>query len=209
MHWSVTAHLLQLIFVLAGANRSLQNDEVQDQVVPALSKLLESGINPRKVIAKRDLKAPDYARYFSMVEAKKPVDRTILQSAKDFVALHTQLVEELPLFLEGYMRIFDLAMCAFAQAQASYHYRVRERMGEYVAQYLDGIKRSPAIKQSSPRLTTDRRQEQEIDNRSIAGIVRNWSDAWSPYADAVDRFQCTKPGMSPMPCFCGLPPSLS
>lgn len=169
-----------------------QNDEIQDQVMPALSKLLESGINPRKVMSKRDLKAPDYARYFSLVDAKKPIDRTIVQSAKDFVALHTQLVEELPLFLEGYMRIFDLAMCTFAQSQAMYHSRVRDRVGGFIKDQLE-----EGVVRMSPRVTVveSRSPGPPGDLDSIAGIVRNWSEAWSPYADAMDNFQSTKPGM--------------
>lgn len=166
--------------------------------MPALSKLLESGVNPRKVISKRDLKAPDYARYFSLAESKKPIDRAILQSARDFVALHTQLVEELPLFLEGYMRIFDLAICAFSAAQAGYHAKVHERMGDYVREHLDGVKRSPKVTQGGPGLAVAGGSSSAgtADLGSIAGIVRYWSDAWTPYAEAVDHFQCTKPGTS-------------
>lgn len=158
--------------------------------MPALSKLLESGVNPRKVISKRDTKAPDYARYFSLAEAKKPIDRTILQSAKDFVALHTQLVEELPLFLEGYMRIFDLAMCTFANSQAMYHSKVRDRVGGFIRDHLEdgGTGKSPRVSLES------RSPGPPADLKTIAGIVRNWSDAWSPYADALENFQSTKPG---------------
>ena len=167
--------------------------------MPALSRLLESGVNPRKVISKRDIKAPDYARYFSQLDAKKPIDRTIIQSARDFVALHTQLVEELPLFLEGYMRIFDLAMCAFADSQAKYHSKVRDRIGLYIRDHLDGLD-GGSVTRRSPGVSLESRGSRSpappTDLKSIAGIVRNWSDAWAPYGDAVDNFQSTKPGES-------------
>lgn len=163
--------------------------------MPDLAKLLESGVNPRKVISKRDLKAADYARYFASLESRKPLDRTVLQSARDFVALHTQLVEELPLFMEGYMRIFDLAICAFAQAQTRYHATISDKVGDYICEHLDGTKRTPKLAQGGGGgAKMDASPQAPVDLQSIAGIVRNWSDGWTPYASAIDKLQCTKPG---------------
>jgi hypothetical protein len=152
--------------------------------MPSLAKLLESGVNPRKVILKRDSRAPDYARYFTLLEQKKPMDKPLLQSAHDFVALHTQLVEELPPFLEGYMRIFDLCICSFANAQAKYHSTVQEKVEGYVTEYLDGIKRSP-----DPQLG-------EIDLRTGRGVEKNWRAGWQPFVDVIENFAITKPGTS-------------
>jgi hypothetical protein len=152
--------------------------------MPSLAKLLESGVNPRKVILKRDSRAPDYARYFTLLEQKKPMEKALIQSAHDFVALHTQLVEELPPFLEGYMRIFDLCICSFANAQAKYHSTVQEKVEEYMKEYLDGIKRSP-----DPQLG-------EVDLRTRKGVERNWRAGWQPFADIIENFAITKPGTS-------------
>jgi hypothetical protein len=158
--------------------------------MPSLAKLLESGVNPRKVILKRDSRAADYARYLTSIEQKKPLDRTTTLSAQEFIVLHTQLVEELPPFLEGYMRIFDLCICSFATAQAQYHRTIHEKLGGYVREYLDGIKRSPEIVQHG---------EEKLDLRTGEGVVGNWKKGWTPFADAVDRFQITKPGGSFLP----------
>jgi hypothetical protein len=152
--------------------------------MPSLAKLLESGVNPRKVILKRDSRAPDYARYFTLVETKKPVDRIVVQSAHDFVALHTQLVEELPPFLEGYMRIFDLCICAFANAQARYHATVQEKVEAYIKEYIDGIKRSPEIPQG---------QDEVQELRTGRGVERNWKAGWQPFSAMIDNFQIIKP----------------
>ena len=162
-------------------NANFQNDQVQDQIMPSLAKLLESGVNPRKVILKRDSRAPDYARYFTLLEQKKPMDKTLIQSAHDFVALHTQLVEELPPFLEGYMRIFDLCICSFAKAQANYHALVQEKIEAYTKAYLDGMKRSP-----DPQLSV-------VDLRTGKGVEKNWKDEWQPFANVIENFAITKP----------------
>lgn len=93
------------------------------------------------------------------------------------------------------MRIFDLAMCTFANSQAMYHSKVRDRVGGFIREHLE-----EGATAKSPRVSLETRSRSSgppADLKSIAGIVRNWSDAWSPYADAVDNFQSTKPGKQP------------
>lgn len=145
--------------------------------MPIFSQLLDSTVNPRKVILKRESKFQDYTRYINAVKAKRTPDRSLLLSARDFYALHTQLVEELPIFLEGYTKILDLALVAFADAQSRYFKGVRNRLGEYSQRWISRT-RSP----DPDSLNTGR------------GIIKAWHDAWQPYADAMERFQCTKPG---------------
>lgn len=152
--------------------------------MPHLAKLLESGNNPTKVMQRRNSKSADYTRYFSLVESRKPVDRLVQQSAKDFVALHTQLIEELPTFIEGYMRIFDLVIVGFARAQARYHQGVQEGLKRYISDHFNGSSLLAGTSAAAHGVAGD----------SAAEVVRAWKEAWSPHADAMDQLESTRPG---------------
>jgi hypothetical protein len=171
----------------AGANE--KNEEVTEQIIPTLSKLLHTADNPRRVIARRDAKAGDYARYQALHASKKQVDRVLLDSAKDFVALHAQLVEDLPPFMEGYMRIFDLALAAFGRAQAAYFQGVQDGLTRFVHLWIAKPRRPSA---TANVLSLDD-QEAVPDISTGRGIVKAWHDAWAPYAEAMEHFECTRP----------------
>lgn len=167
--------------------------------MPMFSKLLDSSTNPRRVIAKRESKYPDYTRYFTLVKARKTPDRALLLSARDYYALHTQLIDELPRFLEGYSRIFDLALVAFAEAQARYFEGCKLRLGEYAQRWIARPRKSPVVNLTSPNPDRPNIQHRdshdgEVDLKTGRGIVKAWHDAWLPYAEAMDHFQCTRPG---------------
>lgn len=93
-----------------------------------------------------------------------------MQEATEYVSIHTQLLEELPAFLEGWKRIFDLAMVAFTRAQTQFYGSVRDQLVIFTAQYLsepieeitdgNGIKAVP-IDISTPR-----------------GLHKAWHDSW-------------------------------
>ncbi|OCF36003.1 hypothetical protein I316_02498 [Kwoniella heveanensis BCC8398] len=143
------------------------NEEVRS-IIPIFGKILESTSNPKKVIAKRDSKYMDYSRFHALRASKKAVDKNLVASAAEFVALHTQLVDELPGFLEGCLRILDIALVAFARAQARYHRGIKEKVAAYAVDWL----------------TTQTNES----------IVKAWHEHWAPYADAMDHFQVTRPG---------------
>ncbi|KAK4689656.1 hypothetical protein P7C73_g456, partial [Tremellales sp. Uapishka_1] len=151
------------------------NREIEEQIMPALSKLLLIWVNPKVVITKRDSKAADYVRYQQLKETNRPIEKALRQSAHDFVALHSQLVEELPMFLEGYMRIFDLAIVAFARAQAKYHWQIKDRIEEYAKKYVLASRRA------------------SVDEEAGKSITQIWFDVWAPYAEAMDHFTITRP----------------
>lgn len=170
-----------------------QNTEIKDNIIPVLSKLLECSANPRKVIQKRDAKANDYTRVVQSRDKYRASDRALLDSAREFIALHTQLVEELPAFLEGYLRIFDLTILALSRAQAKYHAAVRDRLESYTRTWIKPPKSPPT--HSPRRDTIDLNDESPglPDTATINGIIKAWSDAWLPYAEAMDHFQITRP----------------
>jgi hypothetical protein len=121
------------------------------------------------------------------------------------VALHTQLVEDLPPFLEGFSRIFDLAIIAFARTQATFHQSVRDAIARFAHTWVAKPRRHSGNAISlheyeAPDITTGR------------GIVKAWHEAWAPYAEAMEHFQCTRPARilaSKMATFSERPGSLS
>jgi hypothetical protein len=173
---------------------TLQAKEVETKVMPIFSKLLLIAINPRAVIAKKDHKTPDYNRFTNLREQGKNVDKQLSQAAHDFVALHTQLLEELPTFLEGYMQILDLALVAWAQAQARYHAAIRADLVEFANHWLPSV---PSRNGMSPGgeidLVGDDVVGPPLDGRAV---VKIWHESWLPYADALDHFECTRHGKS-------------
>lgn len=97
------------------------------------------------------------------------------------------------------MRIFDLCVVAFAHAQARYHRKVHDRLGVYVKEYLDGIKRSPRLVQGAneSRARTSTESARPVlppDLGTGAGVERHWREAWHTYANAVESFQIITPG---------------
>nr|XP_018259506.1 uncharacterized protein I303_07574 [Kwoniella dejecticola CBS 10117]OBR81664.1 hypothetical protein I303_07574 [Kwoniella dejecticola CBS 10117] len=156
------------------------NDEVRQQIMPIFAKLLESTSNPRKVIHKRDVKYLDYTRYHALKASKKTIERSLASSAAEFVALHTQLVDELPAFLEGCLRILDIALVGFAKAQAKYHVGIKERLAAYEEAWMV-LPLSPKVERSPTDTSTPR------------GIVKAWHESWAPYGEAMGHFNCTRP----------------
>lgn len=139
-------------------------------------------------MTKRAHRLPDYQRYISSVAKRSSpalLDRAILQGAHDFTALHTQLVEELPIFLRGYMRILDLAMCEFAQTQAKYYGALRERLKVFASKWIA----DPGV--ATPGSVMSYRGP--VDLTTGRGIVKAWHDSWVPFAEAMEHFQSTKP----------------
>ena len=167
------------------------NEEVRIGIMPVLAKLLETMINPRKVIQRRDARLSDYVRYLALRDGRRTIDKLVRDPAEEFIALHTQLVVELPTFLEGVARILDIAIVAFAQSQAKFHLSVRL--------VLDGYKRrwiAVPRKKSPGEINLD---DLDADDSIMSmEIVRTWREAWLPYAEAMDHFSCTRPGGEPL-----------
>ena len=159
--------------------------------MPVFGKLLDASGNPRKVVAKRDSKSSDYGRYVAFRNSgiATPIDKSILHNAGEFVALHTQLVDELPAFLEGYMRILDFAVVAFARAQAAYFASIRDKLAAFAVHYIH----APPRRRSSGNMELE---DEAVDQSSGRAIIKAWHENWSPFADAMDHFQCTRPGES-------------
>lgn len=153
--------------------------------MPVFAKLLDISANPHKVIAKRDSRAADYTRYSALRDARKPIDKAVLQSAREFAALHSQLVDELPAFLEGFSRILDLAIRSFAQVQAKYYENISVAVEGFARRWVARPRQSPNLSVSNEDLRTGN------------GIIQAFHHSWAPYAQAAEKFRITRPGMSP------------
>ncbi|WVQ86210.1 hypothetical protein IAT38_008378 [Cryptococcus sp. DSM 104549] len=159
--------------------------QVKEQIMPVFGKLIESTANPRKVIAKRDSKLLDYSRYHAIRASKKHPDRPVIEGALEFIALHTQLVEELPALLEGMLRILDMGLVAFAKAQARFHSAVKDSIGDFARAWLPNM--------SPPSAGVNGARQGSADE-ALPGseVLRAWHEAWAPYAAAMEHFRCTQ-----------------
>ncbi|KIR31405.1 hypothetical protein I352_06298 [Cryptococcus deuterogattii MMRL2647] len=158
--------------------------EVKDQIMPILSNLVNSFINPRKVLSKRSAKHPEYTRYHAFRVSKRAPERETVQGALEFVALHEQLIEELPAVLEGCLRILDIAVVGFARAQANYFQTTRDRLRAFAEGWIQ-----------SPLGAGLAAGGSNGENSVMGGadMVKAWQECWEPFAQVMDNFESFKP----------------
>ncbi|TKY88798.1 hypothetical protein EX895_002429 [Sporisorium graminicola] len=104
--------------------------EMSSSLKPAVHRITALFALPQSVIAKRDDREPDYTRYQTEISrgGSKAVDKKLAESAAAFVALHTQLMDELPQFNYGVQTLLDLCIESLSRTQASYHLRVHRAL---------------------------------------------------------------------------------
>ncbi|GMK56744.1 hypothetical protein CspeluHIS016_0305840 [Cutaneotrichosporon spelunceum] len=112
------------------------NQTVRNSIVVNLEKLHETTKNPLAIIAKLLEKSDVYSRYVGMRQAKKSIDKILLQEVSEYVTVHSQLLEELPAFLEGFTRIYEMSLGAFVTAQSKYFETLRDTLALFSAQFL-------------------------------------------------------------------------
>lgn len=145
------------------------NERINNSVLATLGKMIDAARNPLAIIDRLNRKSADYARYQAHRHAKKSIDRLMIQEATDYVAIHTQLLEELPVFLEGYSKIFEVAVCALTMAQTRYYGNMRDITRAFTTQFLS--------EPTESRLTeTGEIQEVPIDISTARGIHKAWLD---------------------------------
>lgn len=112
-----------------------------------------------------------------------------MQGALEFVALHEQLIEELPAVLEGCLRILDIAVVGFARAQANYFRTTRDRLRAFV----EGWIQSPLGLGAGADLAAGGSNGENSGVMRGADMVKVWQECWEPFAQVMDNFECTKP----------------
>lgn len=144
-------------------------ERINNSVLAVLGKMMDAARNPLAIIDRLNRKSADYARYQQARHAKKSIDRLMVQEATDYVAIHTQLLEELPIFLEGYSKIFEIAVAALTMAQTRYFANMRDITRAFMTQFLS--------EPTESRLTeTGEIQEVPIDISTARGIHKAWLD---------------------------------
>lgn len=91
---------------------------IEGSIIPALDRLVELHKNPSLVIKKRDRKRIDYDRARELRE-KGQADPALDKSSDQYEALHAQLLEELPRFLELSCRYIGAVAACLMKVQAS------------------------------------------------------------------------------------------
>lgn len=112
-----------------------------------------------------------------------------MQGALEFVALHEQLIEELPAVLEGCLRILDIAVVGFARAQANYFRTTRDRLRAFVERWIQ----SPLGLGAGADLAAGGSNGENSGVMRGADMVKAWQECWEPFAQVMDNFECTKP----------------
>lgn len=106
------------------------DSEIRTSLTPAVQRIAALFILPQSVIAKRNDREPDYTRYRAEIArgGVKAADKKLTESANAFIALHTQLMNELPQFNYGIQTLLDLCIESLSRTQASYHLRVHRSL---------------------------------------------------------------------------------
>ena len=106
------------------------DSEIRTSLTPAIQRIAALFILPHSVIAKRNDREPDYVRYRGEIARAGPkaADKKLTESAGAFIALHTQLMNELPQFNYGVQTLLDLCIESLSRTQASYHLRVHRAL---------------------------------------------------------------------------------
>lgn len=106
------------------------HSEIEHNIIPMTDRLLQMFDNPLSVMAKRDEREADYMRFRAM-KSDKSLDKRAIESVNGFIALHAQLLDELPQFIFGVLTLLDVGVQAFARIQAAHHLDVRRAVLDY------------------------------------------------------------------------------
>ncbi|SNX82031.1 uncharacterized protein MEPE_00736 [Melanopsichium pennsylvanicum] len=102
------------------------DSEIRTSLTPAIQRIASLFILPQSVISKRNERESDYSRYRTI--GPRSADKKLGESATAFIALHTQLMNELPQFNYGIQTLLDLCIESLSRTQASYHLRVHRAL---------------------------------------------------------------------------------
>lgn len=146
------------------------------------STLLRLGVNPKRLAQKREARLSDYTKLQSARSKSdvKALDKSVVQGAEDFVALHAQLLEELPAYIEGYSKILELALAQFANAQARFYDSVRNKLREYLLLW------TAAEEAEYHRVGV---RDLEIEVLDGQRIVKGWHECWKPFMQQIEALK--------------------
>ena len=154
--------------------------------MPAFIKLFAVCKGPRTVILKRNANHEDYNRVIITKARGGDVDRLpqeVLEGAQVFVALHHQLLAELPPLLEGFATILDLVLKALAACHARFHRRVQDLLAGFWNEF--------------PPVVMDVDSESAQISSDGPAIIRVWEEASRVPTEMVEELAITRKSQSP------------
>lgn len=167
--------------ILTALLTSPQERELQSEIVPAFIKLFAVCKGPRTVILKRNANHEDYNRVIITKARGGDVDRLpqeVLEGAQVFVALHHQLLAELPPLLEGFATILDLVLKALAACHARFHRRVQDLLAGFWNEF--------------PPVVMDVDSESAQISSDGPAIIRVWEEASRVPTEMVEELAITR-----------------
>ncbi|CEH11780.1 Invasion-inducing protein TIAM1/CDC24 and related RhoGEF GTPases [Ceraceosorus bombacis] len=118
-----------------GPWRQMDND-IRSTILPMTQRIEQMFENPIAVLAKRDERESDYQRYrAALAKSDKVPDKKLVDSANAFVALHAQLLDELPQFIYGVQTLLDIGVQAFARLQGTHHLQAKRARLAYWSEH--------------------------------------------------------------------------
>ncbi|CAO1637473.1 unnamed protein product [Sympodiomycopsis kandeliae] len=159
--------------------------QIRHGIVPALEKILPIFEGPRAYIQKRDERQDDYDK--CRTTAGRVTDRKLIDSANGFVALHSQLLDELPTFICGVKSAVDVVLVSFARIQSQHSVQMREAVETFLngSDAGDGQANTSGTSSSATVVTT----------QSVREVIQNWWGAHRGVAAAMDGLAiCNREG---------------
>lgn len=158
--------------------------EIRRTVLPALSQIMPIFDSPRAYIMKRLERQEDYNK--CRTASGKVLDRKLIESANGFVALHSQLLDELPTFLYGVRTTLDIVIAKFAHIQALHSKGVKDAFessfnqlrAEGDANRSSGSAADPNVSIASTSTT--------ISTTSAREVIQGWWNAHQAVAAQVE-----------------------
>ncbi|CDZ98763.1 Invasion-inducing protein TIAM1/CDC24 and related RhoGEF GTPases [Phaffia rhodozyma] len=133
----VEAYTDTVVQILDGPYRKFES-ELRRSISPAVSKLSKMCEGPRTIILKRNAKHEDYNKVTTAKARGSDIDKfpqDIVNGAEIFIALHQQLLIELPLLLEGFAAILHMVVRSLMECQARYYRGVHALLSCFWAEY--------------------------------------------------------------------------
>ncbi|PWY99916.1 hypothetical protein BCV70DRAFT_231628 [Testicularia cyperi] len=143
------AYVSLLVNSVLGDYWEQMDSEIRNGLIPAIQRIESMFVYPRTVIAKRDDRELDYTRFRAESGKNgqiKSVDKKVVESSAAFVALHSQLMDEIPQFNYGVQTLLDICIESLSRTQATFYLRVHKAMMQYRVQYdrIDEAQRAAA-----------------------------------------------------------------
>ncbi|WVN86058.1 uncharacterized protein L203_101216 [Cryptococcus depauperatus CBS 7841] len=175
------------------------SENVMTSILPSLSLLLSSLSNPTFILSKRSSLMSSYTKHHQLCSSHKTPPRIVTQGAIEFIALHEQLLEDLPAFLERCTRMLDFIVVSFSRAQGKFWGQVKIKLEGFVTTWIQ----SPLGKGLYPGLTVGvdnsgkdtcksdaRAEETRMESKEI---IAKWFKIWKDYARVLDGLESIKP----------------